>query len=146
MKEVENATTIDPNDAPKDERRKWQRLRLNNQPGQTGRWRDETVHIPEDRKNTLDAVASQLELTSHQRSVAELMLEDLSDDHFRGNPISLIAFVVCGLAGSEDGRQYHPRSLLRSEDNQYANQAEKLGIEYSQLSSAWYRIEGELYD
>lgn len=142
--EQSNATTLDPTDAPASEQSKWERFRLNNFPGQNGKWRDETVHIPYDREQTLEAVASKLELTGYQQEVAKRMLSDLSDNHFRGNRISTVCFVVCGLAGRRDGRQYHPRSLLRGEDNQYAEQADKLGIEYSELSSAWYRIKEDV--
>jgi len=64
--EPDNATTIHPTDVPKSERAKYRRFRSDNQPGQNGKWRDETVHIPKDREAVLDAIAGQLELTDYQ--------------------------------------------------------------------------------
>lgn len=141
---VDNSTTLDPTDAPPHKRQEYRRHRRNNQPGQNGKWRDETVHIPKDRRNVFDAIAGQLELTSYQKERSRHLLGKLPDDHFRANPTKLVCFVVAGHVGVEDGRDYHPRNLLRNKKNQYAEQAEALGIGYSELISCWYRVAQDL--
>jgi len=141
---VDNATTLNPDDAPAHKRHQYRLHRRNNQPGQNGKWRDETVHIPKDRKNVLDAIAGQLELTDYQRQRSRHLLGQLPDDHFRANATKLVCFVLAGHVGAEDGRDYHPRNLIRNEANQYATEAAALGIEYSELASCWYRVREDL--
>ena len=146
------ATTFDATDAPSGRRldgtesfqRKYRRLSLANTLDWNGKWRDERRATQRDSMAIVDAIAAQLELTSFQKKRARQFYTDLPDNYNQAYSSRLLAFVVAGIAGLEDGRKYHPNNLREGNaDDDYAALADEVGTP-SEIHSVWQRVRGEL--
>lgn len=149
----EHATTFEPDDAPVTHRsdgtatqqQHYSRMRRYNQPGQHGKWVDENRRNESDWDATIEAVASQLELTDYQEQRAKKLFEWLPENHQRGRPLRYLAFAVCTIAGREDGREYHPNKLLdHAEHSRYKHVARELDIEYEKFYSCFDAVSGDV--
>lgn len=152
---VDQATTLKSSDAPDGERLDgserhqdhYQRLAVANSLDWNGKWRDERRATRKDASAIIDAVASTLELTEYQTNKAHRYFDHLPDDYNQAYSTSLLALCVTGMAGRDDGRDYHPNNVHpESEtDGAFVEFArDDLGASYEQLYSCWNRIRGEL--
>lgn len=147
------ATTFDLEDAPvthrhdgtATQRQHYSRLRQANREGWTGNWVDENTLNQSDWDATIDAVASQFELTNYQTNRAKELFDRLPERFQRAYSLHLLAFCVCTIAGAEDGRDYHPNRLHDNADHsRYKHLAREYDVTYSQVYACWSRIRDAL--
>jgi len=75
-----------------------------------GKWADETERRRADKLALFDAVASQLELSPHQKRAGRAAFEDISLPEVTGPTIdsTLVAIMTAAVVARPDGRTYHP--------------------------------------
>lgn len=153
------STKIDPDDSPSGNRldgtesykRYYKRLSNANSPEWDGPRRDENITTERDHKNLLDSVASSLELTPHQKSRAELVLDQIDPRHFRGNKNVAVILSICGHVGREDGRAYHPAYIGIDAENidvdstrSFVTFADGADLTMRDMAGCWERVGDEV--
>jgi hypothetical protein len=108
----DNATYFRIDDAPRDKQDIYERLRRFNSGSWISRNRvNESKQWERDRLAIFDAIAGQLELTDHQRSIGrEVFGEIRFGDSFVS--IETFAFAVCASVANDDVRPQYPGSTL----------------------------------
>lgn len=109
--DTDNATTIQPKEAPNHKQHKFRKFRAYN----TGTWngpkRENTELLRrQDDLHRYDSIASTLLLNDYQKSRGRTVFDDL-DFHQFGRTIDHIIFAVCVLIANddvEDGSRYYP--------------------------------------
>lgn len=152
-------TKINSDDAPSGSRldgietykQYYKRLDNANSPEWNGSWRDENITTDRDHKNLLDAVATSLEMTKHQRARAEKLVDGLDPRHFRANKNVAVILSICGHVGREDGRAYHPVHIGRDREfieddaiDSFVGFADGANISMRDMAGCWERIGDEL--
>jgi hypothetical protein len=140
--DTENATKVIPTDAPEHKRTKFRKFRAYN----TGMWngprRENTEEFNrQDDLHRFDAIASKLELTSHQKSRARQLLDDFDAHHF-GDSIDHIIFGICVLAANHDvydGSRYYPNPEAAGDDA-FERIADVLNLDRSDQLSAIEKV------
>lgn len=139
--DTDNATYFDPNEVEETTNRKGtsvnhRRLRLYNR----GTWKDrreenKKVTHRQDNLAILDALSSQLELTSFQKTKARTIFGNLELGQL-GKPARLVAFGVCAVVANDDvpdGSRYHPQ--MNDPDDVFEHIADRLEFTERQLHS-----------
>ena len=135
--DTDNATTIQPDEAPPNKREKFRKFRAYN----TGMWngpqRENTKQFNrQDDLHRYDSIASSLCLNDYQKSRGRNILDNF-DAHKFGESIDKLIFGICLLVANnavEDGSRYYP--LSKSSDEPFEDVAESLGLDkYQQLSA-----------
>lgn len=151
---VEQATLLKGCEAPDGERHDktethrnhYNRLALANSLKWNGHWRDEKQATDSDNHAIIDAVAGQLELTSHQQERAHAELDDLPRELLGAYQSALLALCLCGVIATEDGREYHPNNAHPNSntESEFVSLFKSTGANYSKLYSCWERVRSEL--
>jgi hypothetical protein len=153
---IDYATTLDPSDAPAAERldgteskrNQISRLARTNTLKWNGKWRNERRETSENGAAVVESIAGQLELTPYQQSRALNIYDSLDDSFDTAYATSLLAMVICGHVGREDGRDYHPNQIRPGTepdaDETFVSLTNELEIGYTELYSCWRRIGREL--
>jgi hypothetical protein len=107
----ENATKIQPKDAPPDKREKFRRFRAYNTDMWNGPKRENTEEFRrQDNLHRYDSIASSLHLNSYQKSRGRQILDDLDVRSF-GLCVDNIIFGICVVVANSDvhnGTRYWP--------------------------------------
>jgi hypothetical protein len=108
----DNATYFRVEEAPADQQKDYERRRRFNSGTWISRNRvDESKQWERDRLAVFDAIAGQLELTDHQRTVGrEIFGEIRFGDSFIS--VEAVAFAVCASVANDDVRPQYPGSTL----------------------------------
>lgn len=155
---VEQATTFDAGDVPdkprfdgsETKREQYNRLSVANRPGQVGKWRDQSRSAAQSRRAVVEAVASTLELTPHQKALAKQYFDAAATERVSAYKIETVAVCVCGLAGREDGRNYHPNVLNSDGPPQDSEKAafwellDDIGVSHSEFYSCWEKVRRDI--
>ncbi|UBF22222.1 hypothetical protein HRTV-2_gp74 [Halorubrum virus HRTV-2] len=139
--DTENATTIQPSEAPPSQREKYERLRAYN----TGLWNGpkrenkKAMHRQDDL-HRFDAVASQLELTPFQKERGREIFDEL--DYF-GPPVEHTIFAVCAVVANADypeGTRYWPHPQKEDNDPMFTEMADELDMSVSKQMSTVMKV------
>lgn len=149
---IEPATRIDSSDAPSVSRydgveslkQFYHRLQLVNTLEWDWEWRDESQQRTKDRQAILDAIASSLELKTHQRERTKKILSDAPDSMRQGYEITLLTFCAAALACKPDGRHYHPDRSARNNDSTFSAVLDRLGLSHRQVRKCYRRLESRI--
>lgn len=104
-------------------------------------WKEENKeHLHrQDNLHVFDAVASDLELTSFQARCARDEFDSLSLGTL-GNPVEMVALVVCAAVCRRDGRIYHPQRGDSSNDALFTEVVDDHGFRANPLTSCFNRV------
>lgn len=112
--DTENATRVEPRDAPPHKRQRFEEFRAYN----TGAWngpRRENKELirQQDNLHLYDAVTSKIELTDYQRQRGRRLLKshDLSEMTAPDRPLEHVVFGLCVLLVNDDGTRYYPGQI-----------------------------------
>lgn len=151
---VERATTFQGSDASNDERldgseslaNHYSRLSLANSLNWNGKWRDENRETEQNATAILDAIASKLELTNHQKEVAHRYLRALPSKYNQAYSTAVVALCVCGIAGRKDGRSYTPQAAAENPSGafEFRELIGETNASHSEFASCWSSIKKEV--
>lgn len=110
--DTDNATTIQPREAPPEKREKFRVFRAYN----TGTWNgprreNKEVTYRQDNLHRYDALASTLNLNDYQRKRGRKVLEDFTPLRELGIDVDVIIFGICVIVANADvpdGSRYYP--------------------------------------
>jgi hypothetical protein len=102
-----NQTKFNPEEAPREQRGKFERWRGYNRGTRTGRGSNQKLIRKQEKLAKYDAIAGLLELLPHQYSEARTVVGNL-DLRRLGYSTELVVFCVCASFARGDGRMYHP--------------------------------------
>ncbi|AGM10942.1 hypothetical protein M193_gp103 [Halorubrum tailed phage 7] len=136
--DTENATTIQPSEAPPSQREKYKRLRAYN----TGLWngpkRENKAAIRrQDNLHRYDAIAGQADLTPYQKERGRELFDSLNIRKI-GLPADHIAFAICILVANADvpdGTRYWPHPDGKG-DKPFERLSDSLDLSVSKQMSA----------
>lgn len=142
--DTNNATTIQPKEAPPGKRRKFKKMRAYN----TGMWngpkRENTeMFRREDNLHRFDALASSLELTDYQKGRGRKALDDLNIREV-GLKVDTIIFGICAIIANsdvEDGSRYYPNPNA-PDDEAFESVADSLDLSQKQQASIIEKMRG----
>jgi hypothetical protein len=142
--DTNNATTIQPKEAPPGKRRKFKKMRAYN----TGRWNgpkreNKEVIFREDNLHRFDAISSSLGLSDYQKQRGRTAFDDL---HVRsiGLKVDTIIFGICVLvanAAVDDGCRYYPNPEAEG-DSQFEEVADSLDLDRGDQLSVIEKMRG----
>lgn len=129
--DTENATRVEPKDAPPSKRDKFLRFRFYN----TGTWNgpkreNKEVTHRQDNLHRYDAVSSSLNLTDYQKGRGRKLL-DTVDFQELGLKIDAVIFGICVIVANadvNDGTRYWPHPKSDKNDKKFAEIADSLGM------------------
>ena len=109
--DTNNATTIDPSEAPGNKKYKFRKFRAYN----TGTWNgpkreNKEVIYRQDRLHRYDSISTSLSLTDYQKSRGRKFIDDIDFEEM-GIRVDVIIFGVCVLVANDDvrdGKRYYP--------------------------------------
>jgi hypothetical protein len=143
--DTDNATRVEPKDAPPQKRHKYEKFRLYN----TGMWNgSKRENKPQVRRqddlHRYDSLAASLNLTQYQRSRGRKVLDDL-DLHEATGGISIdhIIFGICVVVANDDvgdGTRYWPHPESPDNDQRFPEVAQSLGLDRSEQMSAIQKV------
>lgn len=140
--DTENATKIQPKEAPPGKREKFRRFRAYNTDMWNGPKRENTEQFHrQDDLHRYDSIASSLQLSDHQKSRGRKILDDFDLHHF-GDSIDHIIFGICVLVANadvEDGSRYYPHPDV-ADDRNFIGVAESLGFDRGEQTSAIEKV------
>ena len=144
--DTENATFVNPYEAPTHKHHKFQKFRAYNRGMWNGpkRENEDVVHRQDDL-HRYDSVASSLELTDYQKSKGRKMLDDF-DAHSFGYSIDHIIFAICALVANDDvpeGSRYYPHPEAAG-DEAFVSVGESLGLDRADQVSAIEKVRPRL--
>lgn len=129
--DTDNATKIEPNEAPQGEREKYRRFRAYNTNMWNGPKRENTEQFHrQDDLHRFDSIASSLRLSQHQKKTGREIL-DRFDSHEFGRSIDHIIFGICVIVANrdvDDGSRYYPNPEA-SGDDRFEEIAETFGFD-----------------
>jgi hypothetical protein len=115
--DTDNATTIQPKEAPPGKRDKFRRFRAYNTNMWNGPRRENTESFRrQDDLHRYDSISSSLDLTPHQKDRGRNILDSF-DPHTFGQSIDHIIFGICVVVANADvdGTRYWPTRVSESE-------------------------------
>lgn len=152
--EVKPATVFDEDDVSNKRRldnseskkQFYQRLGVWHSENYDGKRISETQKTKSDRKDIVNAVATQIELTDYQEQEAARAFTNLPDSYKLSHPASLVALCVCALIANEDGRGYHPHQLRHNSScpNMFEQAADNMDFSYSEVYKCWSKLSTEI--
>jgi hypothetical protein len=150
--QVEQATRFELDDVPDDKKQKFERLAKWNRADRDGDWMDRSQQALHDTLRLVDTFAGRLGLTDFQHERAKSYLKALDSSTRQGRRAELLAFVVCGVSGAQDGREYGPGPLHPDADETGSQRTRRtwqrlsgdLGLTYRGCSRAWHSVCNEL--
>lgn len=109
----------------------------------TGKWADKEQLRRADNLAVFDSIASQLELTHHQKTIGRtafdgLNLRDLSSPD--GIDATLVAILVAAVVCREDGRFYHPSRGNETNDSLFVELIDDLGYRAGTVHSCYAKV------
>lgn len=128
--DTDNATTIQPKEAPPGKREKFRRFRAYN----TGTWNGpkrenkEVIHR-QDNLHRYDSIASSLSLTDYQKGRGRKILDEI-DFRREGIRVDTLIFGICVIVANEDvydGSRYYPHPEAKGDDD-FEKVGDKLSI------------------
>jgi hypothetical protein len=144
--DTDNATTIQPSDAPLHRRRKFEKFRSYNTNMWNGPRRENTEQFRrQDDLHRYDSIAASLDLTSYQKSRGRKMLDNFGSHTF-GYSIDHIIFGICVLTANldvEDGCRYYPNSYA-NDDELFCEVAESFGFSQSEQAAVVEKIRSKV--
>lgn len=144
--DTDNATKIQPKDAPPDKKQKFQRFRAYN----TGTWNGpkrenkEAVHRQDDL-HRYDSIASSLGLTDYQKRRGRKIFDKI-DITTKRIGVDVFIFSVCVIVANSDvenGTRYYPQPNA-PDDKVFSNIANSLGIDRGQQISAIEKVRQQI--
>lgn len=146
--DTENATKVQPKDAPPSKRAKFRRFRAYN----TGTWngpkRENTEQLNrQDDLHRYDAIASSLHLNKRQKKRGRNILDEF-DSHEFGESIDYIIFGICVVVANadvNDGVRYWPSEP--SEDTSqcsFQKMADSIGIDWRKQSAIIEKVRKQM--
>lgn len=149
--DTNNATVVDPKEAPPHKQAKFRRLRAYNRGTWNGPKREnkEVVHQQDDL-HRYDSIASSLSLTDYQKNRGRKFIGSLDLGSFNkgSEGIDEVAFCVCVVVANMDveGTRYWPHPQRSREDNDglFVDFAEELGFGVNDQMSLLQRVKGRL--
>lgn len=140
--DTNNATTIDPKEAPPGKQYKFRRFREYNRGMYNGPKRENTELLHrQDDLHRFDSIASSLELSKHQKKSGRQAFESI-DLHCFGTTVDHAIFGVCVIVANRDvnGKsRYYPNPKAAG-DKQFESIAETLGLDRSDQLSAIEKV------
>jgi hypothetical protein len=129
--DTDNATKVEPKDAPAGKRAKFKRFRAYNRGTWNGPKREnkDVIHR-QDNLHRYDSISSSLGLKDHQRQRGRKVLDEL-DFRRLGCSVDKFIFGVCILVANydvEDGNRYYPHPEATG-DADFVRVAESLGLD-----------------
>lgn len=154
--DTENATTIQPDEAPPHKQAKFRRFRAYN----TGTWNgpkreNKEVTRRQDNLHRFDSIASSLSLKSHQKERGRNILDGMNVREV-GIRVDAIIFALCVLVANadvedgnrywvEDGTRYWPQpSSQREGGGRFVKIADSLDLDWKRQMSAIKKIQSEV--
>jgi len=150
--DTENATKIQPKEAPPGKREKFRRFRAYNTDMWNGPKRENTEQFHrQDDLHRYDSIASSLQLSDHQKSRGRNILDDFDSHHF-GESIDHIIFGICvavANADVNDGTRYWPqppeqKEEYNIEDTNFDDVADSLGLGWKDQMSAIKKVQSRV--
>lgn len=146
--DTENATTIQPSDAPKEKREKFKRFRAYNTEMWNGPKRENTEQFRrQDDLHRYDSIASSLSLTEYQKKRGRNLLDDF-DSHKFGQSIDHIIFGICAVVANDDvenGTRYWPEHpSQRDSESQFHQLGQDLGLGWKKQMSIVKKIQDQV--
>jgi len=128
--DTNNATKIEPKDAPPGKKAKFRRFRAYN----TGTWNgpereNKDVTFRQDNLHRYDSLASAVDLNSYQKSAGRRLLDEF-DFRREGIKVDHIIFGICVIVANNDvadGSRYYPSSNA-PDDDKFEEVADSLGL------------------
>jgi len=150
--DTENATKIQPKEAPPGKREKFRRFRAYN----TGTWNGpkrenkDIVHR-QDNLHRYDSIASSVELNEYQKSKGRTLLDEF-DFRREGIKVDNIIFGICvavANADVNDGTRYWPQPPKQKEeydieDTNFDDVADSLGLDWKDQMSAIKKVQSRV--
>jgi hypothetical protein len=129
--DTDNATKIEPKDAPPHKKFKFRRFRAYN----TGTWngpkrQNKEVVRRQDNLHRYDSIASSLLINDFQKSKGRKMLDSLDIMRF-GVDVDTIIFAICVIVANDDvhdGSRYYPHPTAEG-DQEFVDVAESLNLD-----------------
>lgn len=146
--DTNNATKIEPKEAPPGKRRKFRRFRAYN----TGTWNgpkreNKEVTRRQDNLHRYDSISSSLNLSGYQKSRGRKILDDLNIRKI-GIGVDAVIFGICAVVANddvEDGTRYWPQPS--SQDNgssPFKDVADSLGYCWQEQMSIIKKIQSRV--
>lgn len=144
--DTNNATKIEPKEAPPDKRAKFRRFRAYN----TGTWngpkrRNKEVTRRQDNLHRYDSIASGLSLTGYQKSRGRSILDDINLRDM-GLSVDRIIFGICVIVANDDvrvGSRYYPHPEASGDDD-FVETAESLNLDRADQISAVEKVRAKV--
>jgi len=148
--DTDNATKIQPQEAPASKRSKFRRFRAYN----TGTWNgpkreNKDVVYRQDNLHRYDSLASALNLNDYQKSRGRALLEDF-DFRREGIEVDSIIFGICVVVANDDvpnGTRYWPQSEEQRKSvtsPKFYSVAESLGLDWRQQMSVIKKVQSKV--
>jgi len=144
--DTDNATTIQPKEAPPSKQAKFRRFRAYN----TGTWNgpkreNKDVVFRQDNLHRYDSIASSLNLNDYQKSKGRKMLDEIN---FRdeGVKVDNLIFGICVLVANSDvndGSRYYPNPEAAGDDS-FETVSKSLGMDRGEQVSAIEKVRGKI--
>jgi len=150
--DTDNATKIQPKEAPPHKREKFRRFRAYNTDMWNGPKRENTEEFHrQDDLHRYDSIASSLQLNDRQKSRGRKILDDFSSHHF-GESIDHIIFGICVVVANADvnsGTRYWPQSPEQKEkydieDTEFDDIADSLGLDWEDQMSTIKKVQSRV--
>lgn len=147
--ESPSATYFNPQEAPPDQRQKYERLWNHNENLQKqGKYKNQKEVRRRERIQLFEVVASRLPLDDFQREQARSRLDSLD---FSGTnvPLEVHLFVVCVMVYNRtlhESRQKYLPSESRDNPDEFEAVADNYNITQQEISQSFDKLYGEFYD
>lgn len=147
--DTENATTIQPEEAPPGKLLKFRKFRAYN----TGTWNgpkreNKDVIYHQDNLHRFDSLSSSLNLNSHQKSRGRKLIDEF-DFRDLGVEVDFILFGICVVVANtdvDDGTRYWPQhpDQRREGEDVFIEVAESLNLDWKQQMSAIKKVQSRV--
>jgi len=143
--DTNNATRVEPKDAPSGKREKFEKFRLYN----TGTWNgpkreNKEAVYRQDNLHRYDSLAASLNLTQYQKERGRTALDELNLHQITGGiSIDHVIFGVCTVVANDDvddGTRYWPHPQSPNNDKTFPEVAKSLGLDRSEQMSIIQKV------
>lgn len=150
--DTENATKIQPKEAPPHKREKFRRFRAYNTDMWNGPKRENTEEFHrQDDLHRYDSIASSLSLSSRQKKRGRKILDTVQITK-KSIGVDVVIFAICVVVANADvnsGTRYWPQSPERKEkydveDNDFDDVADSLGLDWKDQMSAIKKVQSRV--
>lgn len=148
--DTDNATTIQPKDAPSSKRAKFRRFRAYNTDMWNGPKRENTQQFRrQDNLHRYDSIASSLDLNDYQKSRGRNVLDDINLNRL-GINVDFAIFGICTVVANDDVKDgtrhwpQHPDQKHGTSDTRFEEVANSLNLSWKKQMSVIKKIQSRV--